>query len=58
MAGKSTPIKDRVCGANEYGLAYCGTRNNAGVSTNWANVTCGNCQAARRADEAASGLDR
>lgn len=46
----STSNAARVCGANRFGVAYCGRRRNAGVSTNWECVTCSDCLAARRAD--------
>jgi hypothetical protein len=47
----SVPASVRICGVNSFGVAYCGTRRNAGVSTNWANVTCTECLAARAADD-------
>lgn len=48
---RSTSASKRVCAANRYGIAYCGTRRNAGVSTNPAAVTCADCQAAIAADQ-------
>jgi len=53
----STSRKDRVCadgtGLNAtLGHAYCG-RSSAPRTGDWRKVTCADCKAARRADEAA-----
>lgn len=48
---RSTSASTRICAASRYGIAYCGTRRNAGVSTNRAAVTCADCIAAIAADE-------
>lgn len=53
----STPDNQRICGITKYGTAYCGRRRNAGVSTNWASVTCADCHAAREADRIAAGTE-
>lgn len=52
----STTAKDRVCadgkGLNAtLGKSYCG-RSSAKRVEEWAEVTCADCHAARRADEA------
>jgi hypothetical protein len=45
--------KERVCAAGaKRGRAYCG-RKNKSPERDWKNVTCPECHAARRADEAA-----
>lgn len=54
----STTAKDRVCaegtGLNAtLGRGYCG-RSSAPRVADWAKVTCMDCQAARRADEASN----
>lgn len=56
VAPVSTTAKDRVCAAGKglnatLGHGYCG-RGSAPRVDDWGKVTCADCHAARRADEA------
>lgn len=48
---KSTPDKTRVCAPmpRRTGMSYCG-RNGRRLVSDWAQVTCADCLAARAAD--------
>lgn len=50
----STSTSARLCFANTVTSSYCGRRPLQGHrTTNWDDVTCADCHAARRADVAA-----
>lgn len=52
----STTEKDRVCMVAE-GRGYCGRSLKPGKSTSdWSSVVCADCEAGRRADEAAGAV--
>lgn len=47
----STPNSRRICGARTLTSTYCGRIYKRGrMTTNWDDVTCADCIAARRAD--------
>ncbi|WP_137843838.1 hypothetical protein [Microbacterium sp. 2FI] len=48
----STPDTHRVCGSGAPGRAYCGRKADKVTTSDWSEVVCSDCTAARRADEA------
>ncbi len=48
----STPDKERRCAKGPTGRGYCGRKTKT-PEPKWNTVTCSDCLAARRADEAA-----
>ncbi|WP_434315858.1 hypothetical protein [Leifsonia sp. P73] len=47
----STRDSQRVCGARTITTTFCGRKPQRGhITTNWDDVTCADCHAAKRAD--------